>query len=243
MPGGRLVIVADAHLGAVPATVERDFLRFLDAAPDLGDGLLVNGDLFDFWFAWRRVIPRAGIRVVSKLAAVAERIPVYLAGGNHDRWGGSFWRQELGIEYSPGELRLPFGARTVLAVHGDGLAEEKRRSLVLHHVTRHPVTRAVFSVIHPDASIWLVDRFSNHLADSTRHPDVLDRAAGRQRAWAEARLRAESELGLLVMGHTHRATSAEVLPGQWYLNPGAWFDGNRYAVATPTSVELRHFPG
>lgn len=242
MSVGRLVIVSDAHLGAVPAAVEQGFLRFLDAVPDLGDGLLINGDLFDFWYAWRRVIPRAGIRVVSRLAALAERMPVALAGGNHDRWGGSFWHDELGIRYSPGELRLDFGGRSALAVHGDGVAEEKKRSVLLHHITRHPVTDAVFSVIHPDFGIWLVDRLSNHLADSTRHPEVLDRAATRQRAWAEARLRSDAGLALLVMGHTHRATAVELLPGQWYLNPGAWFEGARYAVATPESVELRQFP-
>ena len=83
----RLVIVSDAHLGSVPDRVEEAFLAFLDHVPALGDGLLVNGDLFDFWFAYRRVIPRAGIRVVARLAELARRLPVAMTGGNHDRWG------------------------------------------------------------------------------------------------------------------------------------------------------------
>ena len=102
----RLVIVSDSHLGAVPDRVEEAFLAFLDQVEQLGDGLLVNGDLFDFWFSYRRIIPRAGLRVVSRLGELARRIPVAMTGGNHDRWGGSFWETELGIRFGSEELRL-----------------------------------------------------------------------------------------------------------------------------------------
>jgi UDP-2,3-diacylglucosamine pyrophosphatase LpxH len=70
--------------------------------------------------------------------------------------------------------------------------------------------------------------------------DKLATAAARQRAWAEALLTREPELGLVVMGHTHRAATARTAAGE-YLNPGAWFDGYRFAVATAQGVELRRF--
>lgn len=239
----RLVIVSDSHLGAVPDRVEDAFLAFLDQVERLGDGLLINGDLFDFWFTYRRVIPRAGVRVVARLAHLARRIPVAMTGGNHDRWGGSFWETDLGIRFASQELRLQLGDRSVLAVHGDGVAEAHWRGRMIHTITRHPVTSALYGLLHPDAGIWLVKRFSGHLADSTRDRAILDAAAARQRIWAERRLAAEPQVALLVMGHTHRPASTEPRPGQRYLNPGAWLDGLRYAVATPSGVELSQFRG
>ncbi len=239
----RLVIVSDSHLGAVPDRVEEAFLAFLDQVERFGDGLLVNGDLFEFWFSYRRVIPRAGVRVVARLGELARRIPVAMTGGNHDRWGGSFWETELGIRFAPQELRLQLGGRTVLAVHGDGVAEAHWRGRLIHKITRHPLTSTLYRLMHPDAGIWLVKRFSGHLADSTRDAAVLDAAAARQRTWAERRLAAEPDVALLVMGHTHRTALTEPKPGQRYLNPGAWLDGLRYAVATAQGVELSQFPG
>lgn len=243
MPMERLVIVSDAHLGSVPERVEEAFLAFLDHVPAIGDGLLVNGDLFDFWFSYKRVIPRAGIRVVAQLASLARRLPVAMTGGNHDRWGGSFWENDLGIRFGAQELRLPLGGGTVLAVHGDGVAEAHWRGRLMHRISKHPLTSAVYHLLHPDIGIWLVDRMSGHLADSTSDAAGLDAAAVRQRTWAERRLAEEPEVTLLVMGHTHRPALTEPHPGQRYLNPGAWLDGLRYAVATESGVTLSQFPG
>jgi UDP-2,3-diacylglucosamine hydrolase len=237
----RLVIVADAHLGGVPADVEAAFLEFLDAVPSLGDGLLINGDLFAFWFAYRRAIPREGVAVLARLAALARVLPVAMTGGNHDRWGDTFWEQELGIRFSPDELRIPLATGWALAVHGDGVAEARWHGRLLHSVFRHSITSGIYRLLHPDFGFWLVDRFAGRLADSTRDPAVLAAAAARQRAWAEARLRAAPEVTLLIMGHTHRPALAEVAPGRWYLNPGAWMDGLSYATAGGGTVELRRF--
>jgi UDP-2,3-diacylglucosamine hydrolase len=243
MPPDRLVIVSDAHLGATPREVEERFLQFLDEVPALGDSLLINGDLFDFFFVYRRVIPRAGVRVVTRLATLARRVPVAMTGGNHDRWGGSFWESELAIKFSAGELRLPLGDRTVLAIHGDGVAEAHWRGRMIHRLTRHPVTAGVYRLLHPDVGFWLVKRLSGRLADSTHDALVLERAAARQRAWAFDRLRESPDVSLLVMGHTHLPALEEPFPGRRYLNPGAWFDGFRYALASDSGVELRQFPG
>lgn len=241
MAGERLVIVGDAHLGQVPATVEQALLRFLEEVPSLGDCLLVNGDLFDFWFAWRRAIPRGGFRVASALARVAERMPVMMTGGNHDRWGDSFWDREAGIRFGAEGLTFRVGPMTVFAIHGDGLTEQHWSARLMHRITRHRATIAAFRTLPPDFGFWLVDRLSGRLADTTRDAAVLDRAARAQEAWAATHLERHPEIGLLVMGHTHRPAVTEPHPGRRYLNPGAWLDGLRYAVAGPEGVELRAY--
>ncbi len=241
MPGNRLVIVSDAHLGAVPTESDERFLAFLDQVPDLGDALLINGDLFDFWFSYRRVIPRSGFRAAASLAMLARRMPVMMTGGNHDRWGSTFWQQDADIRYEPSEIRFQAAGLDIVALHGDGVAEEHRSARVMHRVTRHPLTSWAYRLVHPDFGIGLVDRMSTRLADSTRDAAVLERASVRQAKWAASRLAADPSIGLLVMSHTHRPTLAEPFPGRRYLNPGAWIEGRRFAIVSPDEVQQRQF--
>jgi len=241
MLGQQLVIVSDAHLGAVPATVDEAMLAFFDAVPLLGDCLLVNGDLFDFWFAYRRAIPRGGFRIASALASLRRRIPILMTGGNHDRWGDSFWDREAGITFGASGLRFQLGGMAVHAIHGDGLTEQHWTGRLMNRIIRHPAIPALFRSMPPDLAFRLVDRMSGHLADSTREQSVLDRAAAAQQVWAEEQLRQDPSLSLIVMGHTHRPAQSEPFPGRRYCNPGAWLDGFRYAVATEQGVALRQF--
>lgn len=238
----RLVLVGDAHLGRTSDTTERAFLAFLDTVPSLGDGLLLTGDLFEFWFAWSRVIPRRGVRVVAALAGLARRIPVAMVGGNHDRWAGAFWQEDLGIAFAAGELRLTVAGRPALAVHGDGITETHWSATLLGRVLRHRGTVTAYSAIHPDLGIWLVDRLSGFLGDRPRSPAEVEASARRQAEWAAGRLAGEPELALLAMGHTHRATALETAAARHYVNPGAWFDGYRYATYDGTRVTLAQFP-
>jgi UDP-2,3-diacylglucosamine hydrolase len=239
--GHSLVIVSDAHLGVAPARVEEALLQFLDAVPLLGDCLLINGDLFDFWFSYTRVIPRRGFHIVAALARLRRRIPIVMVGGNHDRWGRDFWERDLGLCFSPRQANFKVGTRAVVAIHGDGLAEPRWQAKLIHRAIQHPATATLYRFIHPDLGLQLVDLLSPVLGDHTVDETKLARAAARQREWAERHLRDHTELGLLIMGHTHRAVLEEPVIGRQYLNPGAWFDGFRYAVATEAGAELRAF--
>lgn len=235
------MLVGDAHLGRDSSEAELAFLAFLDAAPSLGDGLLLTGDLFEFWFSYRRAIPREGVRVMAALAQLRRRMPVLMLGGNHDRWGGDFWQRELSIEYSGHDARFSLGGRPAYAIHGDGITETHWSAHLLHRLLRHDVTVSLFGMLHPDLGIRLVDGLSGYLGDRERTEAEVAASAARQEAWARARLAAEPELALVVMGHTHRAAAIEVAPGRLYVNPGAWFDGGRYALVQDGRVTLAQF--
>ncbi len=241
MLGQTLVVVSDAHLGVTPPATEAGLLSFLEAVPDLGDCLLVNGDLFDFWFSYGRVIPRRGFHVAAALARLRLRVPIVMVGGNHDRWGGDFWVRDIGIRFEPHRATFELGTRRVAAIHGDGLTEPRLRATLLHRAINHPFTAVVYRAIHPEIGLRVVDALSPHLGDHSPDPAKLARAVERQTTWVSALLEREPELGLVIMGHTHQAALAEVAPGRHYLNPGAWFDGFRYAIATESGAELRHF--
>jgi UDP-2,3-diacylglucosamine hydrolase len=240
--GRTLVIVSDAHLGVAPPGIERALLDFFDAVPSLGDCLLINGDLFDFWFTYSRVIPRRGFHVAAALARLRRQLPIVMVGGNHDRWDRDFWERDLGLSFSPYRATFKVGSRTVTAIHGDGLAEPRWQAKLIHRVIQHPLTAAVYRVLHPDLGLRMVDLLSPVLGDHTVDEAKLRRAAARQREWAEHLLVNDTRVGLLVMGHTHHAVLEEPCgAGRQYLNPGAWFDGFRYAVATETGAELCTF--
>lgn len=239
-----MIVVADAHLGQVPPAITTAFERFLDDVPRPGDHLLINGDLFDFWFEYGAVIPRRHFAVVAKLAAVRRGgVAITLVGGNHDRWGGSFLRDDLGIGFYAGEAELELAGRRAFVAHGDGYTEQHWSGRLMHRVTRHPLTIWTFRHIHPDVGFWIADKLSGRLADNTKDRAVLDRAAAAQAAWAKALLARRPELELVIMAHTHRP-ALDVLPdGRAYLNPGAFLDGLRYAMVTADGVTLHRLGG
>ena len=239
--GQTLVVVSDAHLGVTPPAVEEALLAFLDAVPTLGDSLLVNGDLFDFWFSYAHVVPRRGFQVAAALARLARRLPVLMVGGNHDRWGGDFWSRDLGVRFDPRRLTFHLGRLGVAAIHGDGLTEPRRRAVLLHRLINHRLTSAVYRALHPDLGVKLVEILSPRLGDPSHDEARLEAAAAQQRAWAAELLAREPELGMVIMGHTHHAELSRTPTGGTYLNPGAWFQGLRYAVATEDGAELRQF--
>jgi UDP-2,3-diacylglucosamine hydrolase len=239
--GHSLVILSDAHLGVASSGVEAALLEFLDVVPSLGDCLLINGDLFDFWFTYSRVIPRRGFHVAAALARLQRRLPIVMVGGNHDRWDSGFWQRDLGIDFNPLRATFQVGHRRVMAIHGDGLAEPRWQARMIHRVIQHPATAAVYQLLHPDFGLRLVDLLSPILGDHTIDETKLARAGARQREWAERLLANEPEVGLLIMAHTHQAVLSTSAGGRQYLNPGAWFDGFRYAVATECEAELRRW--
>jgi UDP-2,3-diacylglucosamine hydrolase len=239
--GHSLVVVSDAHLGVAPPAAEEVLLEFLRACPTMGDCLLVNGDLFDFWFTYSRVIPRQGFHVAAALARLRDHMPIVMVGGNHDRWDSQFWERDLRLNFQPMRATFEIGARKVLAIHGDGLTESRWQAKLIHRVIQHRATAAIYRLLHPDLGFRLVDFLSPALGDHTQDEATLNHAAEQQRSWAERLLQNQPSLGLVIMGHTHRPVIADMGDNRQYLNPGAWFDGFRYAVATEADTELRRF--
>jgi UDP-2,3-diacylglucosamine hydrolase len=224
-------IVSDIHLGAVPRETERAFRRFLDHAAEHAASLLINGDLFDFWFEYRTVIMREHFRVVAKLAEVVEAgIPVSFVGGNHDAWAGSFLRDEVGVTLLDGPVELDIGGRRALVAHGDGVGRGDYKYRALRKVIRHPASIAAFRSLHPD-----MGRRIAGFASSTEHKaDTGDVAANGRAAfiqgWAEEQLARLPRVELVVAGHAHVPAVVEVQPGRFYANSGDWIRSYTYLV-------------
>jgi UDP-2,3-diacylglucosamine hydrolase len=228
------LIVSDVHLGAVPPSTERAFRDFLDFARAEASGLLINGDLFDFWFEYRSVILREHYRVAAKLAEVVEAgVPVSFVGGNHDAWGGSFLRDEVGIQMYDGPVEMSLAGRRALVAHGDGVGRGDLKYRALKAVIRHPLSVAAFRVLHPDLGRRIAGTASS-TEDKAEGGDAAAKGrAAHIRGWAEERLREDPGVELVVAGHAHVPTIEELFPGRYYLNAGDWIRSFTYLLLPP----------
>jgi UDP-2,3-diacylglucosamine hydrolase len=240
------LVVSDIHLGAVPPATERAFRGFLSFAADTASGLLINGDLFDFWFEYRSVVLREHYRVLAALADVVERgLPVWFVGGNHDAWGGSFLRDEVGVQLVSGPVEMELAGRRTLVAHGDGVGAGDLKYRALKACIRHPAIVGAFRQLHPDWGSWIAGRVSTTDAKS-RFSDAM--AAGRARYirdWAVATLKADPALELVIAGHSHVPLVEEVEPGRFYANSGDWIHHRTYLMLQEggTAPELRSWEG
>ena len=227
----RVIVVGDAHLGSADLRDEEAFHEFLDAVPTIGRRLLVMGDIFDFWFEYNAVIPRRPFKTLTKLAMLKDKgIQIDAFGGNHDRWGGTFLTDDLGIPFHPDGADLELAGRRSWVHHGDGLAEQKLGGKLIHRITRSRITQSVFKSLHPDFGFRLADRLSGGLAESNKTPEAMEAAARAQERFVRGVMEARPEVQLVILAHTHRQKCIEIDPGRFYLNAGQWMVDRHYAV-------------
>jgi len=230
MPDRPVYLASDVHLGAVPGAREEAFLAWLHRAGDLASTVVINGDLFDFWFEYRAGIPPGYDAVLGALGDVVRAgTPVTLMGGNHDWWGGRYLREEIGVEFlQEPVVRSYAGLRTFLA-HGDGLGKGDLGYRALKLLLRGRVTRFAFSLLGPDVGGRIAERVSATEGRGEPTPGDMERSRALE-SWALAKLDECPELDLVVLGHTHIPLVREVAPGRWYVNAGDWVEHTTYVV-------------
>jgi UDP-2,3-diacylglucosamine hydrolase len=239
------LVVSDLHLGAVPRATERAFRAFLAHAADAASGLLINGDLFDFWFEYRAVILREHYRVLAALADVVEAgVPVAFIGGNHDGWAGSFLEDEVGVRVLKGPLVMELAGRRTLVAHGDGLGSGDLGYRILRGVIRHPLTVGAFRALHPDLGVRIAQHAS---ATEARQHGGGRSNAGRAEflaTWADEQMLSDPSLDLIVVGHSHMPVLEELRPGRYYVNTGDWIEHFTYLSLDPAGgpPELLRWP-
>jgi UDP-2,3-diacylglucosamine hydrolase len=215
-------------------------LGFLRELPKHARSLLINGDLFDFWYEWKTVIPRSGFRVLAALADVRDAgVEVMMVAGNHDCWGGEVLRHDVGIDYRFGPWVGDVAGWRTKVEHGDGLRDrEDKRYRMLRRVLRNPLAIRAFR--------WLPADFGSSLASSSSHASrsyrARDGGAG-LRMLAMRALEQEPELDMVVYGHSHVPTIERGATGGVYANAGSWLDEPTFIVATEDRLELRRWTG
>jgi UDP-2,3-diacylglucosamine hydrolase len=221
-------IASDVHLGAVPNTTERAFVRFLEHVGANGCALLLAGDLFDFWFEYGTVIPGRHFRTLAAIAALTDAgIPVTYAGGNHDAWGGRFLREHVGVQFHDRPFRMTIAGRPALVAHGDGLGKGDLKYRLLKAVLRSRAATLGFRALHPELGVKLAQRVSSTGAKPEEAQALRGRAAFLEE-WARQQLSGDASLAYVICGHAHTPALVEVDSGRWYLNAGDWLSHFTY---------------
>jgi UDP-2,3-diacylglucosamine hydrolase len=231
MPSKAVYLTSDAHLGASPPDLEAAFHRWLEFAAERAGLLLINGDLFDFWFEWGTVIPRGHTRVLGILARIVDSgVPVHLVGGNHDWWGGTYLTEEIGVNFHSGPVRLDLAGKSALVAHGDGLGGGDLGYRAMKHLLRSRLSRAAFRWIHPDWGSAIARTVSRTESVHGGPVEAHRRRSELLEKWARDRLLEDSGLDLVLLGHTHIPKRVEIAPGRFYLNSGDWIRSGTYVV-------------
>jgi UDP-2,3-diacylglucosamine hydrolase len=151
----KVFFISDAHLGAdereKEQVKENRLLAFLEHVKEEKAEVYILGDLFDFFFEYRTVIPARHYRVLEKLGdLVRNGIKVTYIVGNHDFWLGSFFQGELGVTISRDPMEVSLQGKRFFLAHGDGIGNSSFGDRALKSLLRSPISIELFSWIHPD---------------------------------------------------------------------------------------------
>lgn len=207
---------SDIHLGAGEDNEarenERRFVEWLDRMGREAEAIYLVGDIFDFWFEYRRVVPSGFVRVLGKLAGLADRgIRVIFFTGNHDMWTGDCLARECGLEIHTEPQLLTLCGQRIFVAHGDNLQIHDRPLLrLLNRIFRSRALRWFFSrAIHPDFFVrfgrWWSGRSrkSHRLAESSDNTALTEPLIAFARSYAAAR--PDLCVDHFVFGHMHVA--------------------------------------
>ncbi len=217
-----IYLVSDIHAGD-PAgkSGRRDFLDFLGFLEECDCELYILGDLFDFWFEWRHVVPGGAFDILYRLRRLVDagRRVVFLPG-NHDFAPGDFLSQEVGIELPGESMALEVDGKRYFLSHGDGLAARDRGYRVLKKILRSPLSQWLFRhFLHPDWGMGMARASSR----GSRRYRRIDRDAWAKDYLAAARRITASGFDGVVLGHVHEPMLVRE-GGRVYANCGDWLE-------------------
>lgn len=230
-PAETVLVASDVHLGSIPGEQESAFLTWLEQAREAAGRIVLNGDLFDFWFEYFWGHTAGHGRALDLLRSIVDDgVPITLMGGNHDWWGGRFLREEIGLEFLQDPVVRDFAGFTTLLAHGDGLGNGDLGYRLMRVVLRGRLTRLAFGSLPPAVG----DRVARGISQTEERWDGQDphgpRRAAELRTWARDALEEDEELDLVLLGHTHLPELIEPTPGRWYVNSGDWVYHRTYVV-------------
>jgi len=232
---------SDAHLGI--GSPEEDhqrelrLIRFLDFIQHDAEQIFIVGDLFDYWFEYRTVVPKKYFRLLTKFADVIERgVRVYFIAGNHDFWVKDYFRIELGMELHLNPIETEIRGKRFFIHHGDGLLKGDIGYKILKKVLRNKMNIFLFSLIHPDLTGWIA-RWSSHT--SRRYTSNKAYESGGMTDFAAQKI--EDGFDFVIMGHNHISSFQKIGNGV-YINLGEWISENTYAVFDGKKIKLAKYP-
>ena len=245
-----LYFITDAHLGAGADTLEREkaLCRLLDDIAPKAAKVVFLGDMFDFWFTYRHVVPKGYTRLLGRMAQMSdEGIEIHFFVGNHDMWMFDYLQKEMGIVMHDEPEVMVFDGKRFLVGHGDGLGHLDRTYDILRWIFRNRVNQRLFSILPEWMTFGIAARWSQkHRSGKLRKkPEILEFQGDDNEGiilYCKERMMKE-HFDYCVFGHRHTPLLKEISTPEGvtatYCNVGDWLIHRNYSVYADGELSLQ----
>ncbi len=243
----KIYFISDFHLGApdyeTSLVREKRIVAFLNEIKDSASHIFILGDLFDFWYEYKKVVPKGFVRILGKLAELTDSgIIIKFFVGNHDMWMSGYFEQELNIEVFHEPHEFVFNNKNFFIGHGDGLGPGDHKYKFLKKIFRNKISQSLFGALHPAAGIGLADYMSRKSRATTGKTDEV--FLGESKEWliifSKAMLKTK-HYDYFIFGHRHFPLDYKLSDTSRYINLGDWIKYNSYAVFDGITTELKYY--
>lgn len=233
-----IFFISDLHFGLQSkekeSKLEKKFVSFLHFAMEEAGELYILGDLFDYWFEYRRVIQRGYFNTFTALKNLVDSgVKVYYIIGNHDFMHRDFFTKEIGVKLYGDVIETELLGKKFYLAHGDGLVKNDLGYRILKKVLRNKFLQWMYSLVHPDFGIWLASFSSKTSRDYTSDKDY----GSDDGLFDAAKNKIENGFDYVLFGHTHRRKFEQYKNGH-YINLGTWLDKPCYGKFNGSSFEI-----
>ncbi|PVW15224.1 UDP-2,3-diacylglucosamine diphosphatase [Marixanthomonas spongiae] len=245
--GKKIYFSSDNHLGAPTAAEskprEQKFIAWLDEVKQDAAAIFLLGDLFDFWFEYKTVVPKGFVRVLGKLAEISDSgIPIHFFVGNHDLWMHGYFEEELNIPVYHDPKEFVFNNKRFFIGHGDGKGPGDKGYKRMKKVFVNPFSKWLFRWVHPDIGVRLAQHLSvkNKLISGDEDQQFL----GEENEWLAQYAKRKLETkhyDYFVFGHRHLPMEIQVGDNSTYFNLGDWINHYTYGVFDGEKFKLKEF--
>jgi len=245
--GKKVYFASDQHFGAPNESSSREreaiFIRFLNEIKADCQVLFLIGDLFDFWFEYKTVVPKGFVRVLGKLAELSDSgITIYFFSGNHDLWIRDYFQKELNFNIFRQEQIFIINGKKFFIAHGDGLGPGDKGYKRMKKLFTNSLAQWLFRWLHPDLGMAAGIHLSQKNRLISGEEDV--KFLGEDKEWlilfAKEKLKTE-HFDYFIFGHRHLPLDWEVGADSRYLNLGDWITYFTYAVFDGEKLSLEKF--
>lgn len=245
--GNRIYFASDYHLGVPDAksSLEREkrIVRWLDMVKGDAKEIWLLGDLFDFWFEYKTVVPRGFVRFLGKLAELSDSgIDIHIFTGNHDMWIFDYVPNEIGATLYRKPITREYNGKKFYIGHGDGLGPGDHGYKFIKKVFANKFCQWLFKWIHPDIGIGIANFFSGKSRIANDEYDKI--YLGDDKEWlaiyAKEILQKE-HFDYFIFGHRHLPIDIKIGKNSRYLNLGEWIKYNTYAYFDGNDLIMKSF--
>jgi UDP-2,3-diacylglucosamine hydrolase len=231
----KIYFASDFHLGSpneeVSLVREKKIVAWLEAARADAAEIFLVGDLFDFWFEYKRSVPRGYTRLLGKISEITDSgIPVHVFTGNHDMWIFDYLPKECGVQVHRAPIERTWGGKQFLIGHGDGLGPGDYGYKFIKKIFASKVCQWLFARLHPNFGIWLASSLSGYSRSTTGHKDQV--YLGDDKEWLIVYCREVLEkkhYDYFIFGHRHMAIDFKLNERARYINLGEWMHQESWA--------------